>query len=68
VSQDLLTGNPSGSLFHFISHLQDTLVDPPRITLDCLHTLTSVAAKQRSKANGEEREAVHSKFSSRFLG
>jgi hypothetical protein len=68
VSQGLLRGNPSGSLFHFISHLQDTLLGPPRITLDCLHTLTNVAAKQKSKASGEEREAVHSKFSSGFLG
>ncbi len=50
VSQDLLTGNPSGSLFHFISHLQDTLVGPPRITHDCLHTLTSVAAKQKKQS------------------
>jgi hypothetical protein len=57
-----------GHCFISFPHLQIPLVGPPRITLDCLHTLTSVAAKPKSKANGEEREAVHSKFLQVFWG
>lgn len=71
VSQDLLTGNPSGSLFHFISHLQDTLVGPPRITLDCLHTLTSVAAtakQKKAKQMGKKGKQFAASFLQGFWG
>jgi hypothetical protein len=68
VSQDLLRGNPSGSLFHFISYLQDTLVGPPRITLDCLHTLTSVAAKQKKQTKWRRKGSSSQQVFFRVFG